>query len=93
MLAYGQTGSGKTFTMEGLEERIARDIFSAAHTAATRLLALEANHDAEQDAADMFEISVSFLELLGKRATDLVEQGDSENPVRKEVAINEDKVC
>lgn len=27
VFAYGQTGSGKTFTMEGLQERAARDIF------------------------------------------------------------------
>lgn len=28
VFAYGQTGSGKTFTMEGLQQRVARDLFA-----------------------------------------------------------------
>jgi hypothetical protein len=28
MLAYGQTASGKTHTMDGIEERVASEVFS-----------------------------------------------------------------
>lgn len=27
MFAYGQTGSGKTFTMQGIQQRISKEIF------------------------------------------------------------------
>ena len=46
----------------------------------------------------MFEFNVTFLELLGKRAVDLLEPPEGlpvdaqGNPVRKEVPIHEDKV-
>src|SRR5690606_20784719 len=33
---YGQTGSGKTFTMQGLQTRVARDIFRFARTRANK---------------------------------------------------------
>jgi kinesin family member 2/24 len=93
-LAYGQTSSGKTFTMEGLEHRIACDLFDTAKSTGKRLLSSEKSGDA--DGSDVFKVSVTFLELLGKYATDLVEPGtkvDSQgNPVRKEVPIREDKV-
>lgn len=112
ILAYGQTGSGKTFTMEGLEYRVARDLFATAERVAARMSRLSAApQDAEDTAAasevsdtpaakcgDVFEFSVTFLELLGKHAVDLLEPGEglpvdaSGNPIRKEVVINEDKV-
>ncbi|KAF7798862.1 hypothetical protein EIP86_010089 [Pleurotus ostreatoroseus] len=105
ILAYGQTGSGKTFTMEGLEYRVARDLFATADRVAARLAKLSADEQkpagsSEAAAAkcnDVFEFSVTFLELLGKRAVDLLEPGEglpldmSGNPIRKEVTINEDK--
>ena len=50
----------------------------------------------EKEGKNIFELSVSFLELLGKRATDLVdvpEGMDMEgNALRKEVAVHENKV-
>lgn len=112
ILAYGQTGSGKTFTMEGVEYRVARDLFTTAERVATRMSRLSATQqDVEETAVEskaaetpavkcgeVFEFSVTFLELLGKHAVDLLEPGDGlpvdtyGNPIRKEVVINEDKV-
>ena len=108
ILAYGQTGTGKTYTMEALEHRIARDLFVAAKTIGARLLRAEQAAKAtsavstevsdEVTPTDVFEFNVTFLELLGKRAVDLLEPAEGlpvdaqGNPVRKEVPINEDKV-
>lgn len=97
ILAYGQTGSGKTYTMESLEERIACDIFKVATFEGQKYLAAERGVDvAIEEGAEVFEISVTSLELLGKYAVDLVEPSnelDTEgNPIRKEVPIREDKV-
>lgn len=107
ILAYGQTGSGKTYTMEALEHRIARDLFVAARTIGARLLRAEqAAHRSsgsvdvpeQVKSTDVFEFSVTFLELLGKRAVDLLESPEGlpvdaqGNPIREEVAIREDKV-
>ncbi|EJD43841.1 P-loop containing nucleoside triphosphate hydrolase protein [Auricularia subglabra TFB-10046 SS5] len=101
VLSYGQTGSGKTFTMEGLEHRIARDLFAVADGVARRSyasekgLSLDAPEVAKITANDAFTFEVTFLELLGKIAADLVEvpsEFDAEgNPVRKEVAVQEDR--
>lgn len=109
ILAYGQTGSGKTFTMEGVEYRVARDLFTTAERVATRMSRLSATQqDVEETAeaaetpavkcGEVFEFAVTFLELLGKHAVDLLEPGEGlpvdtyGNPIRKEVVINEDKV-
>ena len=108
ILAYGQTGSGKTYTMEALEHRIARDLFVAAKVIGDRLLraeqAAKASSSESAEVSDevketgVFEFHVSFLELLGKRAVDLLEPAEGlpvdaqGNPVRKEVPIHEDKV-
>ncbi|EPQ55331.1 P-loop containing nucleoside triphosphate hydrolase protein [Gloeophyllum trabeum ATCC 11539] len=90
ILAYGQTGSGKTFTMEGLEHRIARDLFRVAEVMGKRFAEAEGAED-----QDIFEFGVTFLELLGKHASDLVEQPEGVDakgePIRKEVPIQEDK--
>jgi kinesin family protein 2/24 len=96
-MAYGQTGSGKTFTMEGLEHCIARDLFDIAKATGRRLLFSEKSGNVDDiDGSGVFEFSVTFLELLGKYATDLVEQSgevdEQGNPVRHEVPIREDKV-
>jgi kinesin family protein 2/24 len=40
-IAYGQTGAGKTFTMTGLQDRLARDVFAAASGRPIRLAFLE----------------------------------------------------
>ncbi|TFK50819.1 P-loop containing nucleoside triphosphate hydrolase protein [Heliocybe sulcata] len=90
ILAYGQTGSGKTFTMEGLEHRIARDLFAVAAVMGRRFAEAEGVED-----HDIFEFGVTFLELLGKHASDLVEPPEGVDargePIRKEVPIQEDK--
>ncbi|KAJ7671507.1 P-loop containing nucleoside triphosphate hydrolase protein [Mycena polygramma] len=94
IFAYGQTGSGKTFTTESLEHRVARDLFDHARDVGERLLLAQGRTVDIPDAAAVFEISVTFLELMGNRASDLLEtpktfdaQG---NPVRTEVHIRED---
>jgi hypothetical protein len=99
ILSYGQTGSGKTYTMEGLEHLIARDLFDVATAVAKRFAATEANkeqQDAGVMAGDVFEFEVTFLELLGKSAADLVDEPTGTdahgNALRKEIAIQEDKV-
>lgn len=97
--------------MEALEQCIARDIFYAAEALSARLLESQGkapSHDAkvvveEASHADdppvkgnnVFELTVTFLELLGKHAYDLVDSvGDDEgNVVRKLVNIHENKVC
>lgn len=106
ILAYGQTGSGKTYTMEALEHRIARDLFVVARHVGTKLLEAEARAKGDEsteeatykDPLDVFEFSVSFMELLGNRGADLLEQADGlpiddqGNAIRSEVPIREDKV-
>jgi kinesin family member 2/24 len=107
ILAYGQTGSGKTYTMEALEHRVARDLFIAARHVGARLLRAEEQAKTKVDEgdtsalvnpSDVFEFSVTFLELLGKRAVDLLESPEGlpvdaqGNPIRKEVPIHEDRV-
>ena len=89
--------------MEGFERHIARDLFEAADVAARRSyaaekgLSLDSPEVAKIIADDGFVFEVTFLELLGKTAVDLVEvpsEFDAEgNPVRKEVPVREDKVC
>ena len=97
VLAYGQTGAGKTYTMEALEKSIARDIFGVAEQLSARFLASHGTSDEPAtNPKNVFELSVSFLELLGKRASDLVDEPESVdeegNQVRKEVAVHENKV-
>lgn len=92
--------------MEALEYRVARDLFIAAETVGNELLAAERKADDPardttseyKNGTDIFEFSVTFLELLGKRAVDLLEPAeglpadDQGNTIRKEVAVHEDKV-
>ncbi|KAJ7252109.1 P-loop containing nucleoside triphosphate hydrolase protein [Mycena haematopus] len=96
ILAYGQTGSGKTFTMESVEHRVARDLFDRAQVVGKRLLLAQGGDAAAAENGDIFEFSVTFLELLGKHASDLLESTDEVddrgNPVRTEIAVREDKV-
>lgn len=100
---YGQTGSGKTYTMEGLEQRIAQDLFAVGTAVARRSYASEhglpadSEHVTKITADDAFVFEITFLEILGKSTVDLVEvpsEFDAQgNPLRKQVVINEDKVC
>ncbi|KAH9949281.1 P-loop containing nucleoside triphosphate hydrolase protein [Amylocystis lapponica] len=106
VLAYGQTGSGKTYTMEALEHRIARDLFAVAQVIGKRLREAGLQGTPEGTAStgsgvdtdvDVFEFSATFLELLGKRAVDLLEPAEDipvdaqGNVVRKEVVVQENK--
>ncbi|CCM02975.1 uncharacterized protein FIBRA_05090 [Fibroporia radiculosa] len=103
ILAYGQTGSGKTFTIEALEQRVARDLFTVSKVMAQRLRDAERRDAAQSDApldeaeGDIFEFSATFLELLGKRAVDLLESVDGlsvdsqGHPIRTEVVVQENK--
>ncbi|KAF7322225.1 Kinesin-like protein [Mycena kentingensis (nom. inval.)] len=95
ILAYGQTGTGKTFTMESIEHRVARDLFEQARAAGRRFVQAQGG-DAEQQDGNIFEFHVTFLELLGKHAADLLEVTDmvdaNGNAIRTEIAVREDKV-
>ncbi|KAJ7467033.1 P-loop containing nucleoside triphosphate hydrolase protein [Mycena latifolia] len=96
ILAYGQTGSGKTYTMESVEHRVARDLFDQARVVGKRLLLAQNGDHASAETGDIFEFSVTFLELLGKHASDLLESteelDENGNPVRTEISVREDKV-
>jgi kinesin family protein 2/24 len=96
ILAYGQTGSGKTYTMESVEHRVARDLFDQAKVVGKRLLLAQGGDPATAETGDIFEFNVTFLELLGKHASDLLEETkevDAQgNPVRTEISVREDKV-
>ena len=61
VLAYGQTGSGKTYTISGLYQLVARDIFRAVSSEAFRGRGMS--------------VHVSFLELHGARCVDLLHGG------------------
>ncbi|KAJ7049968.1 P-loop containing nucleoside triphosphate hydrolase protein [Mycena amicta] len=99
ILAYGQTGSGKTYTMESIEHRVARDLFGMARAVGKRFVQAQgtdttSSHQVET--GDIFEFNVTFLELIGKHASDLLEVtekvDEQGNPVRTEIAVREDKV-
>lgn len=101
VLAYGQTGAGKTHTMEALEARVANDLFPKAEELSQKFLESHTSHSSktedEGERKNIFEISASFLELLNKRATDLLdvpeeEVGEDGYAARKEVLIHENKV-
>jgi hypothetical protein len=57
VFAYGQTGSGKTYTMTGMQEMTARDVFRT----------LEEEHPHED-----LGVKVSFFEIYGGRCIDLL---------------------
>ncbi|KAJ7646606.1 P-loop containing nucleoside triphosphate hydrolase protein [Roridomyces roridus] len=96
ILAYGQTGSGKTYTMESVEHRVARDLFERARIMGKKFIASQGGDHPAAETGDIFEFGVTFLELLGKSASDLLEtteQVDEQgNPVRTEIAVREDKI-
>ncbi|KAB5593457.1 Kinesin-4 [Ceratobasidium theobromae] len=84
ILAYGQTGSGKTYTISSLEEIISRNIFEAA-----RVYASTHFPNASTPLRDAFTIGMSLYELLGNKATDLLDRDEGGNG--KPVDVAEDK--
>ncbi|KAJ3196094.1 hypothetical protein HK101_010115 [Irineochytrium annulatum] len=89
LFAYGQTGSGKTFTMTAIEKLIARDLFGFAETYGSNSPAAVASVlDSSATLAPLesqFEIYVSFFEIIGNQAKDLLSPG-----LPGEVSILED---
>lgn len=81
--------------MEGLEHRIARDIFESGKVVGKRLLESVAGRT-DEDGSSVLEFTVTFLELLGRYASDLVEPSsevdEQGNFMRKKISIREDKV-
>lgn len=56
---------------------------------------LDSEGDPTADGSQVFQFSVTFLELLGRRASDLVRSGEVDaggEPKRVEIAIRENKV-
>ena len=62
LFAYGQTGSGKTFTMTGILEGVAYDIFGLQ----------DPSLHLDRDGISVMRIYASFFELLGSEASDLL---------------------
>ncbi|CAE6504287.1 unnamed protein product [Rhizoctonia solani] len=69
ILAYGQTGSGKTYTISSLEEIISRDIFPATESYASAHFP-----NSSAPSREVFTIGISMYELLGNKATDLLDR-------------------
>ena len=83
--------------MEALEHFVARDLFTAAKSFASRfksagLPSQGSDSKLEPEFDDVFEFHVTFLELLGKTARDIVGTGNNpESTPLKSVDIIEDK--
>ncbi|TFK33530.1 P-loop containing nucleoside triphosphate hydrolase protein [Crucibulum laeve] len=86
VLAYGQTGAGKTYTMTSLETFVARSLFENA----TKLGA-EMQSQVPQNTSDVFEITTTFVEIVGKSVYDLGGEHNADGD-RKPVSIGEDKL-
>lgn len=82
-------GSGKTYTMEAIERFVARDLFATAEKTTAKLLELKGGSVPDGVPTNPFEFRVTFLELLGKTASDLV-HGELDLP--KKVEVLETKV-
>lgn len=78
VFCYGQTGSGKTFTMTGIEQGVADDIFKEALNYRKRT---EKSWEREDSG---FELNFSFFELYGNDCFDLLNS-------KSELKILEDK--
>ncbi|KAJ7820427.1 P-loop containing nucleoside triphosphate hydrolase protein [Mycena leptocephala] len=89
----GGVGCILAHTMESIELRIARDLFDQARVVGRRFLLAQGDGT---ETGDIPQFSITFLELLGKRASDLLESTEEVdvhgNPVRTEFFVREDKV-
>lgn len=106
ILAYGQTSTGKTYTMSALELAIARDIFAGLEDKGQKLLqsstqrAFDAYFWLSDDlpfvvnrpGTEAFEITVTFLEVVGKAVYDLSVPNPGIESERKVVDVSENKV-
>ena len=61
IFAYGQTGSGKTFTMQGIQQRLAHDLFKR-----------QRGDMLEPDGSSRLQLFVSFIQIIGNYADDLL---------------------
>ena len=61
MFAYGQTGSGKTFTIQGIQQRLANDLFER-----------QTGHLLDEQGKSRLQIFASFIQLIGNEASDLL---------------------
>lgn len=71
--------------MEAIERFVAHDLFTTAEQTAAKLLELKGGSVPEGVPTNPFEFRVTFLELLGKTASDLV-HGELDLPKKVEVA-------
>ena len=104
-------GSGKTYTMEALQQRIARDIFPAAKALSARLRALHGqgqpaggtnlpdfasrnlapglDYDGSNDvSSNVFNIKVTFVEVLRRKIMDLLAVADTKTDGSEEASLN-----
>lgn len=65
IFAYGQTGSGKTFTMQGIQQRLAHDIFKR-----------QSGSLLDEEGKSRLRLFVSFIQLIGNDSEDLLELGN-----------------
>eukprot|EP00750_Incisomonas_marina_P033738 INCI9942.3.p1 GENE.INCI9942.3~~INCI9942.3.p1 ORF type:complete len:552 (-),score=106.13 INCI9942.3:1226-2881(-) len=73
--AFGQTGSGKTYTMAGMQERAAQELFNRLHNG---------------DAPPGTTLHMSFFEICGVRCFDLLAENDDLVQARVQLPIRED---
>jgi hypothetical protein len=79
------TSVSQTYTISSLEEMISRDIFPAAKSYAESHFP-----NTSTPSHDVYKFGISLYELLGNKATDLLDRDEEGNGVTVEVA--EDKV-
>ncbi|RKO91727.1 P-loop containing nucleoside triphosphate hydrolase protein, partial [Blyttiomyces helicus] len=72
LFANGQTGSGKTFTMTDIVRHVAHDIFKLAAEYRTLDSTLASSRATDTNPYDDFTIQLSFFELFGNTAADLL---------------------
>eukprot|EP00521_Asterionellopsis_glacialis_P009471 CAMPEP_0195287496 /NCGR_PEP_ID=MMETSP0707-20130614/4530_1 /TAXON_ID=33640 /ORGANISM="Asterionellopsis glacialis, Strain CCMP134" /LENGTH=694 /DNA_ID=CAMNT_0040347251 /DNA_START=117 /DNA_END=2201 /DNA_ORIENTATION=- len=65
VFAYGQTGSGKTYTMEGIQELVAEDLF---------LLLSDEDADPKSCSMENTSVTVAFFEIYGGYIQDLLNE-------------------
>lgn len=72
---FGQTGSGKTFTMNGLMDRLAEDIFNTGNTCMSQSDASALGpgpglNSGPMSSLNQVNVVFSYLEILGQQCSD-----------------------